>query len=428
MPGAAATATEAAQGLDIKPFDIIVAGAGVVGMATALYLQKDGHRVTVIDPRDPGMATSFGNAGGVVTAGNAPLVTGQTLKKVPGMLLDPENALRISWRYLPQLAPWLLRLALSARAERVEAASKALASLNALAEPAWWELSRLSGVEDLLKPRGWLKVFGTKAGFDDNAAEREMLARRGAKVDVLNRDELRQLEPNMAPIFHGAVFFPDCLALVNPFRAVDGFAAEFQRRGGVILKETVTAIEPGTDACQVVSDSGSRSADRVVLAAGAWSKGFARQLGLKPPLETERGYHLMLPAPEKNLNRPVLNMDKSFCLCPMETGVRLTSGDELAGLAAPPDYTPIRRILPLAKNMLPSLDLDEQSAWMGYRPSMPDSLPAIGPAPRDPRVFFAFGHGHYGMTQGPATGRVIADMIAGRDPGFLADSFSPNRA
>ncbi|MEM7173165.1 MAG: FAD-binding oxidoreductase [Pseudomonadota bacterium] len=409
------------------PRKIIVIGAGVVGMSSALFLQRDGHHVTVIDPREPGTATSFGNAGGVVSTGNCPVFTSQMVRRIPKMLLDPLDALTIRWGYLPQLTPWLLRLVFAARPAKTEQASRALAALNAFSEEAWWDLTRHCGVEDLLKPRGWLKVYQSKQSFDGAAQEREILARRGVRVDVLSPEEIRQLEPNLAPLFHAASFQPDCLALVNPFRAVDSFARTFVERGGEIVQETVTAIESKAETCRVVSDRKSRNSEIVVLAAGAWSKDFARQVGVKPPLETERGYHMMFPTPEKNLTRPVLNCDKSFCMSPMETGLRVTSGEELGGLKAPPNYDRIRRLPPLLKQMLPSLELEEQSVWMGYRPSMPDSLPVIGPSPRDPRVFCAFGHGHYGMTQGPVTGRIIADLVATRDPRADLSGFDPAR-
>jgi glycine/D-amino acid oxidase-like deaminating enzyme len=165
----------------------------------------------------------------------------------------------------------------------------------------------------------------------------------------------------------------------------------------------------------------------IVLTAGAWSRGLARQLGARVPLDTERGYHLMLPPVEPGLGRPTIHGERSFSLCPMEHGTRLTSQVEFAGLDAPPDYRRVRGLLGAAKRMLPGLEAEERSAWLGFRPSLPDSLPAIGPVPGRPGIYLGFGHGHLGLTQGPVTGRILADLIAGRDPGIDMTPYRPDR-
>lgn len=408
--------------------DILIIGAGVQGLSAALFLQRDGHRVTVVDPRDPGTATSFGNAGAVVTTSCAPLAMPGILSQVPKMLLERDGPLIVRWRYFPRLLPWLFDLLRASQPERVEEISIALAALNARAEDPWLELARHCGARDLLRPVGWLKVYEKSENFAATQAERDLMTRRGCRFEVMSTDELRQLEPNLAPHFRHGFFQPEAHFLLNPHAMVEHFAQTFRQAGGRILRETAEAIETTAEGRhRVVSDCGEHAADKVVVAAGAWSQRFFASLGVRPRLDTERGYHLMLPQPERGLGRPTVNGDSGFVLCPMQHGIRLASGVEFAGLAAPPDFRRIRGLLPLAQRMLPGLSAEERSAWLGYRPSVPDSLPVIGPAPKRPGVFCAFGHGHLGMTEGPVTGRLIADLIAGRDPGLDLAPYSPAR-
>jgi D-amino-acid dehydrogenase len=406
----------------------LVVGAGIVGVSTALFLQRDGHRVTLIDPREPGTGTSFGNAGGIVVTSCAPIAMPGIWARLPGMLLDPTGPLVLRPRYLPRMLPWLARFVTASRPRRVAAISAALAALGARSAAAWQDLARQGGLDSLMRPVGWLKVYERESAFRASAAERAILARHGKRFEVLGADELRQLEPNLAPHFRHAVLQPDCHALINPHRMVAGLAADFISRGGRQLRDAAAAVEVSPSGRPGVRGArGLQEADAVVLAAGAWSKAMARALGVGPPLDSERGYHLMLPPADKGLSRPTVNVDDGFVLCPMEEGIRLTSGVEFAGLEAPANFTRVRGLLPLAARMLPGLDTREQSAWLGFRPSMPDGLPVIGPAPAVPHVYCAFGHGHLGMTHGPATGRAIADLIAGRDPGLDLAPFRATR-
>ena len=395
----------------------MVIGAGIVGVSTALYLQRDGHAVTLIDRRGPASGASFGNAGGVVSAACAPLGMPGVLRRVPGMLMDPTGPLVLRWRYLPRIAPWLVRLLWASRPSRVEAIADAKAALSRGAEAAWRTLAEQAGIAELVRPVGWLEVYETDAGLAASDAERDLMARRGLPFEVLNADELRQLEPSLAPIFKHGFFMPSCSFVANPGRAVEGLAEDFVARGGRLVTAEVTGFGLAGRPYRVLAASGEAfHCEAIVLAAGAWSRGLARQLGASVPLDTERGYHLMLPTAEPGLRRPVVHGEQNFVLCPMELGTRLTCQSEFAGLEAPPDFRRARAYLAAAKRMLPSLELQEQSAWLGFRPSMPDSLPVLGPAPGLADVYLGFGHGHYGLTQGPVTGRILADLVAGRDP------------
>lgn len=409
------------------PKTITVIGAGIVGVSTALYLQRDGHQVTLVDRGEPGSGTSFGNAGGVVSTSCAPLAMPGLLRQVPGMLSDPLGPLVVRWRYLPRLLPWLLRLVRESAPERAEHNSRAIAALGERSLAAWHELLRDTRTKDVIRPLGWLKVYESDRAFAAGAAERAFMERRGHRYEILNAEELRQLEPALAPIFRHGYHQPDCAFVTNPKRAVDGLAAAFADRGGRIAQAEVTGFELGGGSRRVRTSTGKIETEAIVLAAGAWSRGLAAQLGARVLLESERGYHLMLPAPARNLRRPTVWGEHSFVLSPMEHGVRLTSQVELAGLAAAPDFRRVRSLLPLAKRMLPALETRELSAWLGFRPTLPDSKPVIGRSPRFEDVYFAFGHHHLGLTLGPVTGKLVADLVAGRDPGLDLDPYRPDR-
>lgn len=413
----------------IQPRHVTIVGAGAVGVSCALRLQADGHRVTIFDPRPPGTATSFGNAGAIANGAVAPVSMPGLWRQVPKMLLDPLGPLRIRPAYLPKLAPWLWRFLRAGMPARVEALAQALAPLVMSAYEAHAEQLDLCRVEDIVHRVGWFKVYETDTAFAATAADRDLMTRHGVRFEILNEDEIRQLEPGLAPIFRHGIFQPDAGFVSSPHRLVSGWADHVVANGGEIRTEKVTRIEIGSEGpSELVTESGRHPLDALVVAAGAWSKSLAAQLGSPVPLDTERGYHLNLPAYDgPGLRRPTVIGDHAFVLAPMEDGIRLTSGVEFAGLDAPPDYTAARRLLPVARRVLPGLGDEVNREWLGFRPSMPDSLPVIGPSPHHGSVYFAFGHGHLGLTLGPITGRLIADLLAGRQTPFDVTPFRPDR-
>lgn len=404
----------------IAPRTIAVIGAGIVGTSCALHLQRDGHAVTLIDPKPPGTATSYGNAGAIVTGAVVPNSTPALRRDIPHMLFNRDSAVRLRWRYLPQLSPWLIRFLLAGRDSRVREISAALQPLASRAYDAHRELITLSGADGIVRPVGWLKVYATESGFAGTEYDRGLMRAQGVKVDILNADEIRQLEPALAPGFVRGIFQPDSAFASLPAKLTAAHAAQFQRMGGSIVAERVRGLQPAADHVAVDCELGYRRFDSVVVAAGAWSKELARQVGDRVFLDTERGYHLNLePGEAGELRRPTVFADRGgFVLAPMQDGIRLTSGVELAGLNAPPDFARIRRLIPKAQAMLPGLSDRVTRQWMGYRPSTPDSLPVIGPSPHTPRVVYAFGHQHLGLTLGPITGRQVAALLGGRTPDF----------
>jgi len=403
----------------VRPRSIAVIGAGIVGVCTALYLQRDGHRVTLVDYREPGEGASKGNAAVIAAAACEPVAMPGILWRVPGMLMDPLGPLAIRWRHLPRLMPWLLRFLAASRPSRVEASSIALRALSLLSLDSYRILTEAAGLSDMIRDTGWLSVYRSRASFAEAEIELDLQRRRGVKLEIMEREQIRQREPSLAPMFERAVFYPEHSMTVDNFALVQRLARDFVARGGRLLCERVTDIEL-TDAGprMLVTDRGRHETEGVVLAAGAWSRALARRLGHKVALETERGYHVMLPDPGVMPRLPIHIPDFGFVATPLAGGLRLAGTVELGGLAAPPDWRRARILLARGREVFPGLREDGLSHWMGFRPSVPDSVPVISDSPKLPNAYFAFGHGHLGLTYGAVTGRLIADLAAGRDPGL----------
>ena len=420
--------------MSAAPSDVLVIGAGIVGLSCALFLQEDGHAVTLVDPAEPGSGTSSGNAGIISVASVAPIVTRATLVALPGMLANPAGPFRLRWRHLPSLAPWLLRAALATRKDTVERAMTGIHALASRALRAHEVLVQRAGAGELLRSKGWIKVTLDRAALDHHlAAETAALDRFGVAYEVLDRDALHDLEPGLSSEVAGGLWLTSNREISHPQAYSDRLAALFFERGGRQERRLVRGLaKDGGKVTGALTNDGTLPAATVVIAAGAFSAELAAAAGHKVPLETERGYHLMLPHGTSAdgrplLGRPVYCMDPGFVLAPMDHGLRLTSGVELASKDAPPDFGIPRRILPIARRYLPGLDQTVLSEWQGCRPSLPDSLPVIGPSRRHPNVHFAFGHQHLGLTLGPITGRIIADLVAGRDPGLDLTAYAPDR-
>lgn len=348
-------------------------------------------------------------------------------RDVPKFLMGIEPYFKLRWPYVPRLTPWLLRLLGETREVKVNTNAAVLGTLARQVKPAWRELLDQTRTWEFVTQKGWLKVYETEKAFDATANLRTLYDRHGGVYEILNADEIRQMEPTVAPIFDRALYFPEFDSLSNPLRVVQAFAADFLERGGTFHSGEVTGFDlAGRPRCVRMSN-GEIETDAVVLATGAWSRGLARQLGGDVPLDTERGYHFMLPKMDPGPTRPLMFGDYGFAISPMEEGLRLAHGVELASLQAPPDYDWIRGLLPHARRMLPGLDTRELSNWLGFRPTLPDSRPVIGESPVYSDVYFAFGHQHYGVSLGPLTGRLIADLVAARDPGIDLNPFRAHR-
>ncbi len=401
---------------------IAVVGAGIVGVSCAWFLARDGHRVTLYDPGDPGTATSFGNAGILSFSHCLPVGHPDLLKRLPALVLGRDPFFRMRMRDLPRITPWLWRFLGASRPKAAHRIAAELVALVQRAEAAHREITAACRLEHLWLEGGWLKVGRDRSRFLKAVrAERAALDRFGLPYRILEDEALRELEPALDPKIKLALHLPEEGRVSDPYRYTLGIFRAFERRGGRFLRTRVRALVRGGGRIKaVVTESGEEmAADAVVVAAGVWSAGLLAPLGLAPPLVAERGYHAMLPHPDgPQLHRAVLALEEGFVLAPMKAGVRLTSGVELARVEAPPHYAWLRARVRRVGAVVPGLRPDIQSEWMGHRPSLPDSLPAIGWVAGVDGLLVAFGHHHLGLTLGPLTGRLIADLVAGRDPGL----------
>jgi D-amino-acid dehydrogenase len=400
-----------------QPRDVTVIGAGIVGLCCALYLQRDGHKVTLIDRDGPGEGTSFGNAGILATSSVLPNGTPGLWRKVPRMLTDPLAPLAVRWQYLPRIAPWLLRFLAASRPARFAQIARELAPLSLAAIEHYEPLLADAGAGDLIRRQGTLYLYETQATMDAAASEIALRRALGVRLDRLGPDEVRQFVPGLGVPVAGAMYAPDTAHTLSPLALSQAFAAHFQASGGTLKRAEVHGFDRGPAGPSAIHTSnGTLPADVVVIAAGAFSRRLTRQLGWDPPLDTERGYHVMLPHADIGLRSAMLVQGRGFAVTPMADGLRLAGTVELGGLEAPPNYARADALVRHAKALFPDLNDADGSRWMGYRPSLPDSLPVLGRAPDMANLYFAFGHHHLGLTQGAVSGRIIADLVAGRPP------------
>ncbi len=398
------------------PERILVIGAGVIGISCAIALARTGAAVTVIDEKGPGEGTSFGNAGCIAIAEIMPISTPGLMWDVPRMLIDPLGPLSIRWSYLPRLAPWLWRFWLAGDRARVARLTRTLASIAGRAWDDWRPLAEEAGIAGLIQQRGSLVVYDTDKGMAASAGEWAARRQYGIRFEQLGGDQLRELEPALSPHYRHGYLINDWGHVADPHRIVTGLADHFRRIGGTIARGRVTDFRrhDGRPVAALIAGAPEIGFDRVVVAAGAWSRPLCARLGLDVPLDTERGYNTTLPDPGIAVSRPITSAEGSFVATPMEMGLRIGGAVELAGLDAPANFQRSRALLELGRRMLPALNTTGGREWMGFRPSMPDSLPVIGVSPRDRNVLLAFGHGHLGLTEAATTGRLIAELASGR--------------
>ena len=411
---------------------VVVVGAGMVGGAGGGFLPRDGHDVTILDPNPPGEGASFGNAGCFNPSSVVPIAGPDTLKQVPGYLMDPLGPLAIRWRYLPRVAPWLIRYALAGTTARIEGQAAALRTLLGPSLDALMPLVREAGAESFVRRNGILVVYRSEAGWTADERAWDLRRRNGVTWEELSADEIRQFDPSLARDLVRAKLVQGNGHTVDPGGLVEALARAFQSDGGRIMTRRATGFSlDGGRLRGVQTADGDVTADAAIVAAGAYSKPLAASLGDRVPLESERGYHLMIRDPEAMPRVPTTDSDYKFVATPMAGGLRLAGTVEFAGLDAAPNWRRSDILLERAAHLCPALSSSYQpervSKWMGHRPSLPDSLPVFGPSTRSPDVIYAFGHGHVGMTAAPYSGRIIADLVSGRPSPIDLSPFRPDR-
>jgi D-amino-acid dehydrogenase len=414
-----------------RSVDVIVLGAGMVGVSAALALQARGRAVTLVDRHgEAANETSFGNSGLVQSEAVIPYTFPRDPAAIARAALNRDPRAQIRYRSLVANAPALWRYFQASAPARVAETAAAMTPLVFAAAGAHRALAEDAGCSDLLRPTGWIQVWRTAAGEDTLRRSVEELQPYGVKSTILDRDGLAELEPHVGAAAQGGIFFPEPLFTPDPQGLARAYAALFVSRGGRFERGDATTLEPAAGGWMVTTDKERIAAAEVVIALGPWSNDLVRALGLKLPFFVKRGYHRHYePRGNASLSRPVLDLERGSLVVPMRQGLRLTTGAEFASADDPPSSGHIDRLEPYAREMFPIGARKEAEPWLGRRPCLPDMRPIVGSFPGKPGLWLDFGHQHLGLTLGPITGRLLAEMMTGETPfidpaPFRADRFA----
>jgi D-amino-acid dehydrogenase len=405
------------EGHSMARTDAIVLGAGIVGVSVALHLAKRGLAVALVDRGEPGQGTSYGNAG---------IIEGHTLFPAAfpssfaqliriGLKRAPEADYHVT--FLARVAPWLLAFRRNSSPERLVAFMEAMRPMFERATSEHEALMEESNARRYLRHTGWLKLYRSGRSFATTARERAFAAERGLSAQVLDVAAAQALEPSLKPVFRHAVFWEDATSITNPLAVTRAYAARFEALGGVMVKGDARRLHRQGTKWRIETAEGPIDAGEAVVALGPWAPDLLRPLGIGLPLAVKRGYHRHFTARgNASLARPIVDFDNGYCLTSMEQGIRLTTGAEFAARDAVPTPTQLGRVLPIARELFPLDKPLEAEPWLGARPCFADSRPVIGRAPGQSGLWLAYGHAHWGLTLGPATGRLLAEMMTGAAP------------
>lgn len=408
--------------------DVLIVGAGIIGIACAARLAETGRRVTVIDRTGICEETSSGNAAALAFSDLLPLAHKGMLRNLPGWLMDPLGPLSIPPAYLPKLAPWLVRFLLAGNPRAFDHAVSAQAALMALSESQWMALMDRSGTSGFLREDGCLELYDSERSFAAARPTYDLRERYGIEFRHLSRAEMQDFQPGLSPDFAAGTFVPRWKTVAEPAEFGKAVWAHAERKGARLAAGEVKAVAGIDGGAEVTLADGRRyRAGHLVIAAGAWSHRLAGQLRDRIPLETERGYNTTLPPGAFDLRLQLFFADHGFVATPLSTGVRIGGAVELGGLKRRANYKRARAMLKKAQRFLPGLKAEGGREWMGYRPSLPDSLPVIGRSSASPRILYAFGHGHLGLTQAAATGHLILELVGEQSPSIDLSPFDPRR-
>ncbi|WP_027037235.1 NAD(P)/FAD-dependent oxidoreductase [Mesorhizobium ciceri] len=408
--------------------DIAIIGGGIIGICAAASLAEAGRRVTIFDRTGICEETSSGNAAAFAFSDVLPLAHKGMMRQLPKWLADPLGPLSIPPAYLPRLLPWLIRFWRAGAPGKYEASLAAQAGMMKLAEAEWMGLLDRSGTRSMLREDGSLELYESEAEFQAGLPGWAARERFGIGFRHVEGEELAALQPGLSPRFIKGTFVPGWKTVADPKllgKAVWAYAQAKGARFELARISQVAADKNG--ATLTLADGTTRQARHLVVAAGAWSHLLAKQLGDRIPLETERGYNTTLPTSAFDAKRMLIFSGHGFVVTPLATGLRVGGAVELGGIERPPNYARSKALLQKAQKFLPGLDPSGGREWMGFRPSLPDSVPVIGGAPGRRSVVYAFGHGHLGLTQAAATGRLIRDLVLGQTPPIDLAPFSPQR-
>jgi D-amino-acid dehydrogenase len=408
--------------------NILVIGAGIVGVATALWLQRDGHTVTLIDKEGPGAGASQGNAGVLASGSLVPVTVPGLLKKAPGMLMSKNQPLFLKWAYLPKLIPFLFKYMKNANAKSAERISQGLSQLlhdapdQHLALAHGTEAARYIGAED------YLFGYANKAAFSADRFGWGLRARRGVDFEELDAGALGDYDPNLAGRFGYGVQCKNHGRIKDPGAYVTKLADHFVAQGGALLTKEIKSFDIEDGHCKgIATVDGRITADVYVLTTGAWSSAWQKELGVTVPMESERGYHIEFVNPSITLRSPLMVAGGKFVVHSMEGRMRCAGVIEFGGLENPASSAPIKLLKKQMADLFPEMTYDRIDEWMGHRPATADSLPVIGPSPNAANIFLGYGHQHIGLSGGPKTGRWLAKLSTGAPINTDLTDYAANR-
>ncbi len=407
-------------------YDVAVLGAGMVGVSTAYALRQRGFSTLLIDRREPGRETSYGNAGILSSGSIAPANSPSLWASLPKYMFNQHPALRWQLGWALSNPGWLLRFLGNATPSRTAPRAQALDGLIRASLRLHRDWIVKAGAAHRIRETGWLKAWRTEATASA-LAEQKLLAEFGIASELLDRQAISALEPGIVPVYRTGLLHKDTASVDSPGAVVTAYAAMYAASGGIIRRSEVKSIARSGNSWSVNLADGTIRARQVVVALGPWSADILMPLGYRLPLATERGYHQEFkPNPARPLRRPIHDSDGGFLMTPMENGIRVTSGIELASRDAASDYAQLEAVVPAARGVLEFGDAVAEP-WRGARPTLPDSLPMIGAAPHHEGLWLALGNQHIGFTTGPGTGAAIAALVAGDKPPFELAAFAPSR-
>ncbi|MBO9447545.1 FAD-binding oxidoreductase [Ruegeria sp. R14_0] len=407
---------------------IAIIGAGIVGVSTAIWLQRDGHDVILIDKAGPGEGTSHGNGGVLASCSIIPVTVPGLLKKAPRMLFDPSQPLFMKWGYAPKLLPWLMQYLKHANAGDVQRIAAALTPIVGDSLNDHQALAQGTGAEKWIVPSDYLFLYENRQHFDGDAFGWGIRREHGFQWEELEGEAFHAYDPIFSKDIGFAAKLSDHGHITDPGRYVKDLAAHVQAKGGRIVRATVDDVVRESGTVTGIRAGGETIAcDAAIVTAGVWSGPLANKLGVSVPLESERGYHLELVEPSAMPKNPVMVASGKFVATPMDGRIRLAGIVEFGGLDAPPSRAPFELMRKNARAAFPGVTWKDEVEWMGHRPAPADSIPIIGKVPGVDGAFMGFGHHHIGLTGGPKTGRLLAQMITGRAPNTDMSVYAPSR-
>ncbi|MDR3372966.1 MAG: FAD-binding oxidoreductase [Ancalomicrobiaceae bacterium] len=397
--------------------DVIVLGAGAVGVSAAVHLRQKGREVVLLDRRGAGEETSFGNAGIIERDPFVPVAFPRALGDLVRYGLNLSPAAHYHLTHMPKIASWLWALRRNTDTAGIERYAGHIAALTERANAEHEAMIVAAKAERFLKTDGWFRFYRTEKGFREADQLHDLARRHGSSFRVISAAEFREIEPNVLEVPHKAVHWTGSWTISSPGGLVAAYADLFQSLGGRFLTGDARSLRKTATGWSVTTSEGDIEAADVVVALGPWSADLLRPFGLNVPLASKRGYHLHFgPKDGATLNHTVVDVENGYLIAPMDAGIRLTTGIEFADRDAAPTPVQIDRLKPVARKLFPLAEERDEAPWMGSRPALPDSLPIVGPAPGLKGLWLNLGHGHLGLTLGPVTGRLIAELITGQPP------------